>query len=182
LKHWKEGNVMKKFKSAIIFLCVLFTITTFSQEQIPYSVFSAMGGVQSNTDNMILSTLGESVIGIAANSSNQILSGFWNVYKQSVVTAVEDDEIIPMEFKLEQNYPNPFNPSTIIRFAVPEKSNVILKVYDILGSEVATLVNTDMDIGRYEVEFRADNYSSGIYIYKISAGNFVSTKKMVLIK
>ena len=131
---------------------------------------------------MVYSTLGESVIGVASNSSNQLLSGFWNVYKQNVVTAVEDDEIVPLEFRMEQNYPNPFNPSTIIRFSVSEKSNVVLKVYDILGSEVATLVNNDMDIGRYEVEFRADNYSSGIYIYKISAGNFVSTKKMILLR
>ena len=94
----------------------------------------------------------------------------------------KEDLVTPKEFSLSQNYPNPFNPSTIIRFSVSEKSNVVLKVYDILGSEVATLVNNDMDIGRYEVEFRADNYSSGIYIYKISAGDFVSTKKMILLK
>jgi len=104
------------------------------------------------------------------------------VYKQNVITSIEDEETIPMEFKLEQNYPNPFNPSTVIRFAISEKSNVVLKVYDILGSEVATLVNKDMDIGRYEVEFRADNYSSGIYIYRLSAGNFISTKKMILLR
>lgn len=173
---------MKNIKSLITLVCILLTISVFSQEQIPYSVFSSIGGLQSNSNNMVYSTLGESVIGVASNSSNQLLSGFWNVYKQNVVTAVEDDEIVPLEFRMEQNYPNPFNPSTIIRFSVSEKSNVVLKVYDILGSEVATLVNNDMDIGRYEVEFRADNYSSGIYIYKISAGNFVSTKKMILLR
>jgi hypothetical protein len=173
---------MKNIKSLIALFFILATSIIFSQEQIPYSVFSSMGGLQSNSNNMVYSTLGESVIGVASNSSNQLLSGFWNVYKQNVVTAVEDDEIVPLEFRMEQNYPNPFNPSTIIRFSVSEKSNVVLKVYDILGSEVATLVNNDMDIGRYEVEFRADNYSSGIYIYKISAGDFVSTKKMILLK
>ena len=173
---------MKNIKSLIALSFILATGIIFSQEQIPYSVFSSMGGIQSNSNNMVYSTLGESVIGVASNSSNQLLSGFWNVYKQNVVTAVEDDEIVPLEFRMEQNYPNPFNPSTIIRFSVSEKSNVVLKVYDILGSEVATLVNNDMDIGRYEVEFRADNYSSGIYIYKISAGDFVSTKKMILLK
>jgi hypothetical protein len=173
---------MKNIKSLIALFFILATRMTYSQEQIPYSVFSSMGGMQSNTENMIFSTLGESLIGTASNSSNQLLSGFWSVYKQNVVTAIEDEETIPMEFKLEQNYPNPFNPSTRIRFSVSEKSNVVLKVFDILGSEVATLVNKDMDIGRYEVEFRADNYSSGIYIYKITAYNFVSTKKMILIK
>jgi hypothetical protein len=173
---------MKKIKSFITMFYILATGMTFSQEQIPYTVFSSMGGIQYNSNNMVYSTLGEFVVGISTNSSNQIHDGFWNVYKQNVVTTVGDEETIPKEFKLEQNYPNPFNPSTIIRFAVSEKSNLVLKVYDILGSEVATLVNRDMDIGRYEVEFRADNFSSGIYIYKISAGNFVSTKKMILLR
>jgi hypothetical protein len=95
--------------------------------------------------------------------------------------------IAPKEFSLEQNYPNPFNPATKIRYSVPqevkrEKSNVILKVYDILGSEVATLVNEQKEPGYYEVDFNASSIASGMYVYRLTAGKYISTKKMLLIK
>jgi hypothetical protein len=83
---------------------------------------------------------------------------------------------------LLQNYPNPFNPTTKIRYSVLQSSNIILKVFDILGREVATIVNEEKPDGEYEVEFNAANLPSGIYFYQLSAGNFVETKKMVLLK
>jgi hypothetical protein len=97
----------------------------------------------------------------------------------------------PKEFSLEQNYPNPFNPSTRIEFIVP--ANVIesetkkfqlvtLKVYDVLGNEIATLVNEEKPAGSYDVKFDASQLSSGIYFYKLKAGSFVGTKKMLLLK
>jgi len=89
---------------------------------------------------------------------------------------------VPKEFKLEQNYPNPFNPSTTIQYQLPEESKVTLKVYDILGGEVATLVNEEQDAGYKEVKFNATNCASGMYVYRLSAGNFISTKKMMLLK
>ena len=95
---------------------------------------------------------------------------------------IEIDVAGPLTFALEQNYPNPFNPSTIIHYALPEKSNVELIVYDILGNEVATLVNEEKPAGSYEVEFSATGLPSGIYFYRIQAGSFVETKKMVLMK
>ena len=85
-------------------------------------------------------------------------------------------------FNLEQNYPNPFNPTTRIKYSVAQRSNVSLKVYDMLGSEVATLVNTTKDAGNYEVNFNASNLASGLYVYKIQAGNFTQSKKMMLLK
>ncbi len=96
---------------------------------------------------------------------------------------MEDDQtIIPTVFKLEQNYPNPFNPSTKIKFAVPEKNNVVIKIYDILGSEIVTLVNEEMDAGWYQRSFNANGYSSGIYLFRMEAGNYVNTKKMILLR
>lgn len=89
---------------------------------------------------------------------------------------------IPQEYSLSQNYPNPFNPSTKIRFALPTASYVALKVYNVLGQEVASLVNQTLVAGSYEVAFDASRLPSGIYMYKVDAGNFVSTKKMVLVK
>ncbi len=99
-------------------------------------------------------------------------------------------EPMPTVYALEQNYPNPFNPTTKIRYSLSSKQFVTLKVYDVLGNEIATLVNEEKSAGMYEVEFRSgsasggDAYSlpSGIYFYNLKAGNFVETKKMVLLK
>ncbi|MEB2355778.1 MAG: T9SS type A sorting domain-containing protein, partial [Ignavibacteriales bacterium] len=88
----------------------------------------------------------------------------------------------PTEFKLEQNYPNPFNPTTTIQYQLPQDSKVILKVYDILGSEVAALVNEEQEAGYKEVKFDAINFASGIYVYSLQAGNYFSTKKMMLLR
>ncbi len=91
-------------------------------------------------------------------------------------------ELVPNEYILSQNYPNPFNPTTKIRYQLPNESKVVIKVYNILGSEVMELLNEQKEAGVYEVEFKADNLSSGTYIYKINADNFVQTKKMILLK
>jgi len=88
----------------------------------------------------------------------------------------------PDRFELSQNYPNPFNPNTTISFSIPQKSDVSVKIYDILGNEVTTLVNETREAGRYNVNFNASNYSSGVYFYTIKAGNFNETKKMTLLK
>ncbi len=83
---------------------------------------------------------------------------------------------------MSQNYPNPFNPATKISFAVPKAGNVELKVYDILGREVATLVNEVKQPGIYNVDFNASNFASGIYFYTMKSGDFTAVKKMVLVK
>ena len=89
---------------------------------------------------------------------------------------------IPQEFDLSQNYPNPFNPSTKITYAVPQATMVTLKVYDVLGKEVMTLVNDQRQAGYYDVDFSGVNLASGMYFYKLQAGSFVQTKRMMLIK
>jgi hypothetical protein len=86
------------------------------------------------------------------------------------------------EFRLDQNYPNPFNPSTSIKFNIPEKDFVTLKVYDVLGNEMATLVNGIKEAGNYEVNFDAGQLATGVYIYKLQSGNLVDTRKMILLK
>ena len=89
---------------------------------------------------------------------------------------------MPIQYSLSQNYPNPFNPSTIIKYSVPKQQLVTLKIYNMLGQEVATLVNNQQNAGNYEVTFNADRLASGIYFYTLNAGSFVSTKKMILLK
>ncbi len=86
----------------------------------------------------------------------------------------------PKEFKLGQNFPNPFNPVTTIQYQLPQDARVILKVYDILGSEVTTLVNEEQAAGYKEIKFNASNLASGMYIYRIQADKFVSVKKMMV--
>jgi|WetSurMetagenome_2_1015567.scaffolds.fasta_scaffold02899_2 hypothetical protein len=109
--------------------------------------------------------------------------GVWRRPLSEMITSVEGtSDVFPTQFSLEQNYPNPFNPSTTIRFQVPNSSFVNLKVYDVLGNEVATLVSEEKPAGSYEVKFDAAGLSSGIYFYKFQAGSLVETKKMILLK
>ena len=89
---------------------------------------------------------------------------------------------LPTKFNLEQNYPNPFNPSTVISYQLPVGIRVTLKVFDIIGNEVATLVNTEKPAGNYQVQWDSREFPSGVYFYTLSTGNFFSTKKMILLK
>ena len=93
-----------------------------------------------------------------------------------------DKNSIPSQFELTQNYPNPFNPSTVISYAIPTASNVRIEVFNVTGEKVATLVDGFKSEGYYEVSFNASGLPSGLYLYRISAGAFVTTKKMVLMK
>ena len=102
--------------------------------------------------------------------------------KPDGATGVENDNVIPNEFNLLQNYPNPFNPTTTISFSLANDGFVNLTVFNITGEKVASLVNREYQTGNYTVEFNANDLPSGIYLYRLSAGNFVSTKKMILMK
>jgi hypothetical protein len=99
-----------------------------------------------------------------------------------IITGVDNESSLNYDYKLMQNYPNPFNPSTIISFTLPQATFVTLKVYDMLGSEVATLVNSEIQSGYYQINFNANGLSSGVYFYTIKAGNFTDTKKLILAK
>lgn len=99
-----------------------------------------------------------------------------------IVVGVEDEIPLPTKFALSQNYPNPFNPSTTFRYSIPQTSKVAIKVYDILGKEIATLIDEEKSVGTYELKWNAQKFSSGIYFYQLVAGEFIQTKKMLLIK
>jgi enterochelin esterase family protein len=99
-----------------------------------------------------------------------------------ITSDVKKEEIVPREFVLAQNFPNPFNPNTKIRYSIPHQSDVLIKVYDILGREVETLLSEEKPSGIYEITWYAENLPSGVYFYQIKAGDFVETKKMVLMK
>jgi len=100
----------------------------------------------------------------------------------SKISNVEDDEFNLEEYELSQNYPNPFNPNTTINYSISNPGYVTLKVYDILGKEVTSLVNEEKPAGIYEIEFDGRNLASGIYIYKLSVNNYSDSKKLILLK
>ena len=100
----------------------------------------------------------------------------------NVLTSINPNNNLPAKIMVKQNYPNPFNLTTKISYQLPEKNFVTLKVYDILGREIEELVNRSIEVGNHEAVFNANNLSSGIYYYQIKAGNFVQSRKMILIK
>lgn len=104
------------------------------------------------------------------------------IFETDYPISVPASETLAPKFELSQNYPNPFNPSTIIRYTIPEAGNVSLKIYDVLGREVRTLINKELNSGEHEIEFDAGSLSSGIYFYNLKTGNFTSTKKLMLLK
>ena len=124
---------------------------------------------------MVLNPLGE--LFITSFTDGKVLK------VTGIPVRVEDEEDYPpSEFVLEQNYPNPFNPVTTIEYSIPQAGVVTIKIYDILGREVTTLVNEEKQRGNHIVKFNASNLASGIYFYKLQAGNFVESKKMILLK
>ena len=118
---------------------------------------------------------------------DNVMANIHNYFSEEIVS-VDNNQVENLNFNLSQNYPNPFNPSTIIKYSIPNQSDVNLKIFDVLGSEVATLLNKEQPQGNYEVEFNGKDLTSGIYFYRLqvytpgSAGDFVETKKMILLK
>ncbi len=143
---------------------------------------STNGGVTWNT--MGLKGFGVSSI-LVNPSSHNLFAGtgdgkiYMNVNNPS---SSKEENTIPTAFSLEQNYPNPFNPETIIEFSLPAQRDVTLKIYNTLGEEVKTLINENLKPGRYAIPFNASGLASGVYIYRLNAGDFVSTKKSLLLK
>ncbi len=106
---------------------------------------------------------------------------FWS-YDTHKPTSVSRVEGIPISYSLDQNYPNPFNPSTTINYSIPVSGRVTLRIFNVLGQEVGTLLNSDQNAGKYQLTFDASQYSSGVYFYRIEAGTFSAVKKMMLLK
>lgn len=119
---------------------------------------------------------------IGSDNNVYVVGGNTAKINQGGVTSLSDDKLTPDGFILAQNYPNPFNPSTTISFSIPSAGFTSLKVYDILGDEVATLVNEEKSAGEYDITFDASTFTSGVYLYRLSAGSFTEVKKMILVK
>jgi hypothetical protein len=157
-----------------------FEILRFAQNDNEWKTIGFVPGFGTTTETKSYSFTDENIsTGIFKYRLKQI--DFDGSFEYSNEIEVEVD-LTPKEFVLYQNYPNPFNPKTVISYQLPVTGNVTLKVYDILGNEVATLVNEEKQPGVYNIEFNSENLSSGIYIYQLLTGEFTSIKKMVLLR
>lgn len=150
---------------------------------------SNMGGVPSSSTDLSFTFISPdgSSLHVNAVDANQADNGVISVNQVawnygSGATSVDQIEDLANDFVLSQNYPNPFNPTTNIQYSIPKASHVSLKVYDVLGNEVATLVNEELSSGVYNSKFDASALSSGIYFYTLTADNFTATRKLMLIK
>lgn len=131
------------------------------------------------------SGLSEGVYSLAIDSKGYIYAGAKDgfVYRSvNPITFVESPDTKPKSYYLSQNYPNPFNPVTTLEYSIPQKENVKITIHDILGREIITLINQMQNAGTYKIKFIANELNSGVYFYKMQAGNFSDTKKMLLIR
>ena len=162
------------------------TFPSYAQLTVIYK-YSANWGLTSNggaNDNETL-VGGDKILKLGRYTSSGNVRDTFGIVHITDITKVEKlDNTIPTTFKLEQNFPNPFNPETVISWQLAAGGFVTLKIYDVLGNEVATLVNEEQQAGSYQVEFSSKNneLSSGVYFYQLRAGDFVQTKKMILLR
>lgn len=152
----------------------LFSSPIFSEIEIPDTTFTLSGQLNFGT-NYYWRVRGTNLVGAGAWSDT-------SSFTTGVSTSNEESSKLPNEFSLQQNYPNPFNPTTQIRYGIPQAAEVELSVFNMLGQKVTTLVNKKQSAGWHTATFDASTLSSGFYIYRIQAGEFVSTKKLMLIK
>jgi hypothetical protein len=160
---------------------VLSAASAIAQYSIQSSVIGSGGAPMSNGTYSMNGTIGQAVVGVTSGSPYIAQQGFWhNAAPQSSVGPAPG---VANGYELEQNFPNPFNPSTVIRFSIPERVKVTLRILNLLGEEVSREIDGEvMESGKYEVNFMAKGIPSGTYVYRLEAGNYVKSRKMVLTK
>ncbi len=159
----------------------------------PSEIYSSSfnAGIYRSTDggnswNSISNSLPYSISDAVCFDSNKVFAAFRNAgiwETNSLITGIKNENgKLPSTFSLSQNFPNPFNPTTTINYSIPKSSFVSIKVYDLLGKEVATIVNEEKTAGNYSVTFNANKFSSGIYFYRMQSGKYAEAKKLILLK
>jgi hypothetical protein len=161
---------------------IFFYDTNFDSSTSAGSMFNLSVGVEYLGNDYKVVTLSFPLYYMEKEKTEQLLYYILNVKFNEVTSMDEHKELVIKKYRLFQNYPNPFNPETKISYKIPEASFVSLKVYDVLGNKVASLVNEDKPVGEYEIEFDGREYTSGIYFYQLITGDYTETKKMVLLK
>ena len=172
----KERDRVKNTLVSTAMTLLLLGATAASQDiQLHTFSFETGFSVSTTSNTQLRATVSEPVVGITKGSAFAISSGFLIDFKVIVLGT------FPGVYTLMQNFPNPFNLTTTIRFDLPSATNVSLKVYDLLGREIASLTQAHLEAGYHQVQWKA-NVASGIYFYRLQTEEFVETKKMVLLK
>jgi hypothetical protein len=175
----------KKFMlmmSTLVLLGLVFGESAEPQFAVRHSVFGNGGAAAAGTNHEIGGMLGQPLVGVTRNSSFISRGGFW-YQSGGPFTGVQDRaKAAPTAYRLEQNYPNPFNPATTIRYELSSASYATLKVFNMLGQEVMTLVDGEQPAGMYEVRLNAKGLASGVYVYRLMAGEYSATRKFVLVR
>ena len=179
---WTNLNTISGFENSAFLIRAAGTIKNGTENLVTVSPASgtvAAGNSQTITLSLNAQNIAEGTytgeVNIATNGGNITIP-------IDYLVDVAQELMVPTKFNLSQNYPNPFNPRTIINYSIADQSQVLLIVYDALGREVTTLVNKQQNPGIYQAEWNADNYSSGIYYYKLSVGEWSDTRKMILLR
>lgn len=176
---------MKKILTLIVAVTITQPVAVEAQSvSVQWSAIS--GGFMTaaaQSGRMLTMSAGQSFVEVSSGSNRIVESGFLvHPVLRDVLVSVPQQGELPQTFNLQQNYPNPFNPSTTIQFEIANETNVSLKVFNMLGQEVATLVNERLNPGRYERSFDGKGLASGVYFYRLTAGSFTDLKKLVLLK
>jgi hypothetical protein len=173
-------------RTATLQLLCLFAAVNHSSSQniqVAWSSFNA-GFAESRSSNaMVKAVAGQSLVGTSQQANTQITCGFLaDTLIHSVVSAVVEQSETPSAYSLEQNYPNPFNPETRIEFRILNSEFTRLAIYDLLGREIAVLVNGVQPAGFHSVTFDASGLTSGMYLYRLTAGEYIETKRLLVVK
>ncbi len=152
-----------------------------AQYRLGGSVFGYGGNILISGQNQIMCTVGQPSIGTTVGGSDMISLGFW-FGQGGPATGIIRPQVLALTYKLGQNFPNPFNPVTNITFCVPERTFTSLKVFDVIGREVASIVSEELAAGNYTRQWNASDMPSGVYFYRLIAGSFNQTRKFILLK
>ena len=175
---------MSRLLRLIVFVCAGLVLNSAAEGQIRVdrNVLDCGGQPMAGPNHQLTGTVSQAVSGVTAGASSILEFGFWYVTGDPITGAGDGLPGLPLAHALDQNYPNPFNPVTKIAYALPVASHVSMRIYDLAGRQVRSLVDQEMPAGYHEVAFSATGLSSGIYLCRMVADTFVQTRKMTLIK
>ena len=170
-------------RSGFIVLLLLSSTLAFAQYEVKHKVQANGAAKQTDGSYQLRGTLGQSSVGRAVNGGYDANIGFWYIFLFDVATGVEgDNSNLPKVYRLDQNRPNPFNPVTQIPFALPEPAHVRIQIFNLSGRLVSVLIDKSLPPGEHVVSLTPERMASGIYFYKLEAGTFTQSRRMVLLK
>ncbi len=166
----------------VLALASALPVPALGQAEMSQSVVGSGGGITSGANHTVSGTLGQAVIGVVSGPSNVHEIGFWYAPAWDLTDAAESEIAAPARDWLGQNRPNPFNPVTTLEFSITRASHVTIRVYDVQGRDVRTVVDEDLEPGVHQRVLDAEGLASGMYFYRMTAGSYVETRKLVLLK